>query len=97
MSLLEVDSLRVKIRTESGEVTIVDGVDYSVEAGQVFGVAGESGSGKTISVLALLQLLPHGASTTGSAIYGGRDLLQLAAADASWRWSSRIRSPPSTR
>ncbi len=78
MSLLEVENLRVKIRTESGEVTIVDDVDYSVEAGQVFGVAGESGSGKTISVLALLQLLPHGASTTGSAIYGGRDLLRLS-------------------
>ncbi|MBA3245461.1 MAG: ABC transporter ATP-binding protein [Actinobacteria bacterium] len=78
MSLLEVEELRVKIRTDRGEVTIVDGVDYAVEEGQVFGVAGESGSGKTISVLALLQLLPRGASTSGRALYGGRDLLRLS-------------------
>ena len=78
MSLLAVEQLRVKIRTENGEITIVDGVDYAVEEGQVFGVAGESGSGKTISVLALLQLLPRGASTSGRAIYDGRDLLRLS-------------------
>lgn len=78
MTLLEVEGLRVKIRTEGGEVTIVDGVDYAVEPGQVFGVAGESGSGKTISVLALLRLLPRGATTSGRALYGGRDLLRLS-------------------
>jgi len=78
MSLLEVEGLRVRIRTEGGEITIVDGVDYAVEPGQVFGVAGESGSGKTMSVLALLRLLPHGASTSGRAVYGGRDLLSLS-------------------
>ena len=78
MSLLEVEGLQVKIRTEQGEVTIVDGVDYSVEPSQVFGVAGESGSGKTISVLALLRLLPRGASTSGRALYDGRDLLRLS-------------------
>jgi oligopeptide/dipeptide ABC transporter ATP-binding protein len=43
----------------------------------VFGVAGESGSGKTISVLALLRLLPPGARVEGKAIYDGRDLLAL--------------------
>jgi oligopeptide/dipeptide ABC transporter ATP-binding protein len=58
-------------------VTIVDGVDYTVESGEVFGVAGESGSGKTISVLALLRLLPAGARVEGKAIYDGRDLLDL--------------------
>ncbi len=78
MSLLEVEGLTVKIRTEGGELTIVDDVDYAVQQGQVFGVAGESGSGKTISVLALLQLLPRGASTSGSAMYAGRDLLRLS-------------------
>ena len=43
-----------------GCVTVVDGVDYAVEPGEVFGIAGESGSGKTISMLALLGLLPDG-------------------------------------
>ena len=60
MSLLSVESLRVRLPTPAGLVTVVDGVDYEVEPGQVFGVAGESGSGKTMSVLALLGLLPPG-------------------------------------
>ena len=79
MSLLEVEGLTVQIRGEGGTVTIVDGVDYEVEERQIFGVAGESGSGKTMSVLALLQLLPRGAQTSGRAMYGGRDLLTLSA------------------
>jgi len=61
----------------SGPITIVDDVSYQVEEGQVFGVAGESGSGKTISVLALLRLLPAGARVDGRALYDGRDLLAL--------------------
>jgi ABC-type microcin C transport system duplicated ATPase subunit YejF len=58
-------------------VTVVDGVDYRVEAGEVFGVAGESGSGKTMSMLALLGLLPDGADVEGAVRFEGRDLLQL--------------------
>jgi oligopeptide/dipeptide ABC transporter ATP-binding protein len=75
--LLDVEGLRVRLPTARGEVTIVDGVDYRVEEGEVFGVAGESGSGKTISVLALLKLLPEGARVDGRALYAGRDLLAL--------------------
>jgi oligopeptide transport system ATP-binding protein len=77
MSVLRVDGLRVSLPTADGLVTVVDGVDYSVEQGEVFGVAGESGSGKTISMLALLGLLPSGATVEGSAEFGGRDLLRL--------------------
>jgi oligopeptide transport system ATP-binding protein len=76
-ALLEVEGLRVRLPTAAGLVTIVNGVDYAVEAGEVFGVAGESGSGKTISMLALLGLLPAGAETDGSALFGGHDLLRL--------------------
>jgi oligopeptide transport system ATP-binding protein len=76
-ALLEVEGLRVRLPTPSGLVTIVDGVDYYVEPAQVFGVAGESGSGKTMSVLALLRLLPPGAVVEGRAAFGGRDLLRL--------------------
>jgi oligopeptide transport system ATP-binding protein len=75
--LLDVEGLRVRLPTARGEVTIVDGVDYRVEQGEVFGVAGESGSGKTISVLALMKLLPEGARVDGRALYAGRDLLAL--------------------
>jgi oligopeptide transport system ATP-binding protein len=76
-SLLTVDGLRVRLPTTGGLVTVVDGIDYEVERGQVFGIAGESGSGKTISVLALLGLLPEGALVDGSASFEGRDLLTL--------------------
>ena len=74
-TLLDVQGLTVTLPTNSGPMTIVDDVGYAVEQGQVFGVAGESGSGKTISVLALMRLLPAGSSTSGTARYGGQDLL----------------------
>jgi oligopeptide/dipeptide ABC transporter ATP-binding protein len=77
MSLLEVDGLRVRLRGRSGPLTIVDGVDLRVEQGQMFGVAGESGSGKTMSMLALLGLLPDGAEVEGSARFEGVELLGL--------------------
>jgi oligopeptide transport system ATP-binding protein len=77
LSVLEVEGLRVSLPTADGLVTVVDGVDYGVEPGEVFGVAGESGSGKTISMLALLGLLPAGAVVEGRAEFGGRDLLRL--------------------
>jgi oligopeptide transport system ATP-binding protein len=76
-ALLSVEGLRIKLPTPGGLVTVVDGVDYEVEPGQVFGVGGESGSGKTMSVLALLGLLPPGAVVEGRAVFGGRDLLRL--------------------
>jgi oligopeptide transport system ATP-binding protein len=80
VSLLEVDELRVRLRGASGLLTVVDGVDYRVEQGEVFGIAGESGSGKTISVLSLLGLLPEGAVVEGAVRFEGRDLLKLSRA-----------------
>ncbi len=80
-SLLDVEGLRVRLPTPGGLVTIVDGVSYDVEPAQVFGIAGESGSGKTMSVLALLGLLPPGAVVEGRAAFDGRDLLRLRARD----------------
>jgi oligopeptide transport system ATP-binding protein len=77
VSLLEVEGLRVRLATPNGAVTVVDGVDYSVESGEVFGVAGESGSGKTMSMLALLGLLPEGAVVDGTAKFADRDLLRI--------------------
>jgi oligopeptide transport system ATP-binding protein len=76
-TLLSVQGLRIRLPTATGLVTVVDGIDYEVEVGQVFGIAGESGSGKTISVLALLGLLPDGAQVEGTAVFDGQDLLRL--------------------
>jgi oligopeptide transport system ATP-binding protein len=77
MPVLEVDGLRVRLPTQAGPATVVDGIGYSVEAGEVFGIAGESGSGKTMSVLSLMGLLPAGAAVDGRAVFEGRDLLRL--------------------
>jgi oligopeptide/dipeptide ABC transporter ATP-binding protein len=77
-TLLAVEGLRVRLPTPTGFATVVDGVDYQVEQAQVFGVAGESGSGKTISMLALLGLLPPGSVVEGRASFGGTDLLALS-------------------
>jgi len=72
-----VDDLRVSLPAGGRDLTIVDGVDYRVEPGEVFGVAGESGSGKTVSMLALLGLLPEGARVGGSVRFDGRELLRM--------------------
>jgi oligopeptide transport system ATP-binding protein len=78
-ALFIVEALRVSLPSPAGDVTIVDGVSYEVEEGQVFGIAGESGSGKTVSVLALLGLLPAGARVAGKAVFAGSDLLSISA------------------
>jgi oligopeptide/dipeptide ABC transporter ATP-binding protein len=75
---LAVEGLRVRLPTPAGEVTVVDGVDYDVQPAEVFGIAGESGSGKTISMLALLGLLPEGSTTEGTARFGDDDLLSIS-------------------
>jgi oligopeptide transport system ATP-binding protein len=80
-TLLQVEGLRVKLPTPTGFATVVDGVDYDIQQAQVFGVAGESGSGKTMSMLALLGLLPPGSLVEGRARFGGQDLLRLGAKD----------------
>jgi peptide/nickel transport system ATP-binding protein len=82
--LLDVRDLRVTYRTGTDEVHAVGGVNFTVEAGQMLGMAGESGSGKTTVALSLLRLLPSNARTTGQVIFRGEDLLQA-------RWD-RIRA-----
>jgi oligopeptide transport system ATP-binding protein len=73
MTVLAVEGLRVRV----GDATIVDGVDFEVQPGEVFGIAGESGSGKTISMLALLGLLPERSQVEGSARFAGRELIGM--------------------
>ena len=80
MTLLAVDGLRVRVATDDEPLQIVDGVSYDVGEGRIFGIAGESGSGKTVSVLALMGLLPRGASVTGVARFEGDDLVSMTPA-----------------
>jgi oligopeptide/dipeptide ABC transporter ATP-binding protein len=77
-ALLEVSDLRIAMPGARGPVTIVDGIGFEVSAGQIFGLAGESGSGKTMTALSLLGLLPADAYVAGRALLDGRDLLRLS-------------------
>jgi oligopeptide transport system ATP-binding protein len=77
VSTLAVEGLRVRLPTPAGDVTVVDGVDYDVQPAEVFGIAGESGSGKTVSMLALLGLLPDGSRVEGTARFGGHELIGM--------------------
>lgn len=77
--LLSVRGLRTVFRTQSGEVTAVNGVDFEVRAGQVLGIVGESGSGKSVTSLSIMRLIRYpGSVAAGTIEYDGRDLLQLA-------------------
>jgi peptide/nickel transport system ATP-binding protein len=79
-SVLEVDDLRVRLRTPRGPAHVVNGLSYSVAQGETVAVVGESGSGKSVSVLALLGLLPPRVATvTGRALLQGEDLLTMSA------------------
>ena len=76
--VLEISDLDVRFRTEAGVVHAVRGVDLTVDEGSVVGVVGESGCGKTVTMLAALGLLPRNATVTGSIKFRGRELLGLS-------------------
>jgi ABC-type microcin C transport system duplicated ATPase subunit YejF len=75
VSILTVSDLRIALRTPDGPRAIVDGLDLALEAGRVHGLAGESGSGKTLSALAVLGLLPETMTVTGSIRLGDLELV----------------------
>ncbi len=74
MSLLHVDNLTVRI----GGVTPVDGVSLSIDAGESFVLLGESGSGKSMTALAIMRLLPSGGHiAAGDIRFDGQQLQSL--------------------
>lgn len=76
--LLEVDDLRVAFPAGGRMAEAVRGVSFSINAGEAVGVLGESGSGKSVSVLAILRLIQApGRITHGTVRFDGRDLLTL--------------------
>ncbi len=82
MALVEVNDLKVwfpvlggVLRRHVDDVKAVDGVSFTVEAGQTVGLVGESGSGKTTIGRALLKLIP---ATAGEARFDGRDILAMS-------------------
>jgi peptide/nickel transport system ATP-binding protein len=79
MSVLSVRDLEVTYATQAGPIPAVRGVSLEIDKGEVLGVAGESGCGKSTVVNAILRLLPPGATTTGEVLLNDEDVLTMKA------------------
>src|SRR5580704_11870843 len=88
--LLEVNGLSVTFPSEAGAVEAVRGVSYHVMPGEVLGIAGESGCGKSVSSLAVMGLLPRRARIRGSVRFEGEELLGVGDKDLSKIRGGRI-------
>ncbi len=78
-NLLEVRGLKTHFMTRDGVVQAVDGVDLSVRRGEVLGVVGESGCGKSVTALSVLGLVPYpGEIVAGEVMFDGVDLTELS-------------------
>jgi oligopeptide transport system ATP-binding protein len=77
-SLLQVRDLKTYFFTDDGVVKAVDGISYDVQPGEIVGLVGESGCGKTVSALSILRLIPDppGKIEGGEIIFEGDDLLK---------------------
>jgi len=82
MALLEIKNLSTVFDTEIGQAKAVDDLSLRLEKGQVLGIVGESGCGKSITALSILRLVPPpGSIVGGQIIFDGRDLLTVSEAE----------------
>ncbi len=85
--LLKVENLKTQFKTDAGLVKAVDGISYHVDEQEIVGLVGESGCGKSVSQLSVMQLIPTppGKVTDGNVIFEGQDLLRFEAKGAEMR------------
>ncbi len=76
--LLDVTDLSVRFDTDDGTVHAVDRMSFSLGRGEVLGLVGESGCGKSVTAMSMLRLLPETATISGRALFEGTDLLTLS-------------------
>jgi oligopeptide/dipeptide ABC transporter ATP-binding protein len=78
--LLEVDNLRTYFATDAGDAKAVDGISFSIQPGKTLAIVGESGCGKTVTALSILQLIPMppGRFESGAIRFDGQDLTKLS-------------------
>ena len=75
-AVLDVKGLKTSFFTDEGEVPAVDGIDFHVKEGEILGIVGESGCGKSVTSLSVMGLLPSppGKIVGGEILYNGEDL-----------------------
>ena len=79
MALLEVERLQTHFRTPDGVLRAVDGLSFSIKAGETLAIVGESGCGKSVTAMSILRLIPEPpGKIAGSIRFDGRDLLSLS-------------------
>ena len=85
--LLDVENLRTYFHTRRGLVKAVDGISFHINDKEIVGLVGESGCGKSVSLLSVMQLIaiPPGEIISGSARFEGQDLLKFKPKDAALR------------
>ena len=78
-SVLQVENIATRFRTQEGQVHAVNGISFELKKGELLGVVGESGSGKSVTMMSLLKLLPMPPAeiVSGIAKFDGHDLLNL--------------------
>ncbi len=77
--LLEVRDLKTHFPTRSGLVRAVDGISFHLDHGELLGLVGESGCGKSITALSVMRLVaPPGKIVAGEIFFDGKDLLKLS-------------------
>lgn len=76
--LIEIKGLKTHIHTSEGIVRAVDGIDFKIDTGEIVGIIGESGCGKSMTALSILRLLPSLAKVEGEILYKGENLLRYS-------------------
>ncbi len=79
--VIQVDDLTVRFVKRDASVAAVNGVSFALQPGEVMTILGESGSGKSVTLKALMGLLPGYARVEGTVRVGGRDLASLPPAE----------------
>ena len=79
-TVLQVEDLRTYFRTRWGTVKAVDGISFDLRRGETLGIVGESGCGKSVTMLSLMRLIPipPGRIVSGSIILDGEDIIQIS-------------------
>lgn len=79
-AILDVQGLETQFKTSNGTIYAVNGVSFYLKEGETLGVVGESGCGKSVTVMSMLHLIPSppGKVTAGKALFWGKDLLQMS-------------------